>query len=275
MVVKKPCLEDFGLSERLIQKYNEQKQHYSIESQRVYNQQVVRRKVTFFLTLLLSLVFLIINISTEFEVGFCVGMTSILFLWGSIYGLWLFQTSDDFKYYETWIWKTDKGKKMSTDLIDQSLESLVKKYEDALRNHEELKKNQNKDFIYEYSLIKFAFCGPVGANIRITKRDHQWMVFSNCYLSNAQFYPQLSEYDYLYHNEEFQENYNQIIEQQKMNPPILKDELNLSEPVHFYYPQSNMFACMEGKKAGDNVYLIEPYMKLRYKVIEVVNPTFE
>lgn len=271
MIIKKPRPEDYGLSTESLQVYNSQKKNLFEK----YCRCVLTRKVIIAISIILTLVFLIVNLSTGFNIDALGVIFGIILSCDFIYGIILFQTWDHYSTVDQWTRCTELGSHFAKKLIDYDLSSAVTMYELALFAHKQRRNGQNTDSVYEFSLVKVAFCGLVGYNKGLTKQDSQYVVFSNEYLSNAQFYPRIEEYEYSHMDEEFKMKYDRLMEEQKDNPPILKKELRITKKVSFYYPCSDMFLAMKGKRSGDYVDLDESYMTLRYKILEVINPTFE
>jgi len=66
----------------------------------------------------------------------------------------------------------------------------------------------------------------------------------------------------------FRTYYNNLMEKQKSIQPKPKKALNLDAELKFYYPCSDMFACMKGKNEGDKVTIS---IGAEYRILEVRN----
>lgn len=255
--MKKPELKDFGLTEELLkQNKSEHETYYErLESHLKYRESV-RNKILV-VSLVVSVILLIINIAKGFEKNFAGISLGICLFWDVVYGLTYFQSKGESK----WDLSLELRNRIESEVINRQIDEAVKKYEEALREYEKKAFTINK-----YSLVKADLVTPMGTSVGI-----RWIVFSNIYLANSRSFPDI-EIPYIM-NKEFQDYYYKLTTKQKDITPIPKKHLNIQDKIEFYYPFSDMFFAMEGKKPRDTAELLMG--SIRYRILDVINPDFD
>ena len=146
--------------------------------------------------------------------------------------------------------------KIKAETIDSNVDDAIEKYNKAVEDYEEKAYSINK-----YSLVKVEVLAPLETSL-----GERWIVFSNIHLSNSRSFPDIdvpNEFD-----AEFEAYYNQLTERQLNIVPKPKKHLNITGKMEFYYPCSDIFLAMQGKRAGE---IAELWIGVRYKIITVIN----
>ena len=254
--MKKPRLEDYGLTEDLLSLNKKQYDLYWNKIDEFLAHRKYVRKVILIISLVVTGFIFIINIADNFETdpaGYTMG---ICFIWDIMYGLHFFQTSDESRFNLS----NEIKDKIKAETIDSDVDDAIEKYNKAVEDYEEKAYSINK-----YSLVKVEILAP----FELSLGEH-WIVFSNIHLSNSRSFPDIdvpSKFD-----AEFEAYYNQLTERQQNIVPKPKKYLNITEKMQFYYPCSDIFLAMQGKTAGETVEL---WTGVRYKIISVINPDVE
>lgn len=252
--MRKPLLSDFGLSEQLLKKHEEQEVEVERKLKGYLCEKKETRKKIGIASIVITIIALIIACALKFELAGQV-IIGIPVFWDVIFGLYYFQTSDE----STWDISYDKRQEIKYSVVDKRLETAIEKYEEAMRQY------KKESAINQDSLVKVAMLLPsIGKEEPVL--TEQWIVFSNEYLMNPRSFPDLSMYDWT--SVAFRTYYNKLMEKQKSIHPKPKKALNLDAELKFYYPCSDMFACLKGKNEGDKV---TTSMGVEYRILEVIN----
>lgn len=232
--MKKPALSDFNLTPELLKLNEKQHELYQKKLEEYIASKKEKSKTILICFILASLLALIMILTTEslfWEISF--GLLSVMDV---VTGFYYFQTK------ECSIWNVDMDirMKINEEVIDQEIDKNVNKYETALKEYEE-----KKFCINEYSLVKTKM------SVLETDIGIQWLVFSNKHLANPRSFPTLDLPDHS--NLEFEDYYYQLIEKQSSKIPKPKKHLNITEDMFFYYPCSDLFLAVKGKREGDRV----------------------
>jgi len=209
-------------------------------------------------SLVITFIAFVISAATGFDKNVTGYSMGICLLWDVTYGLYYFQTKDD----STWDVSFEKRKEIEKNIINADLQKKTDAYNAALRKYEDSLKI-NKESVVQVELLAPSISG--GRTVVSTI----WMVFSNIHLANPRSYPDM-EINFL-DVQSFRAEYNALIERQKSVPPRPKKHLGIgeSEKFQFYYPCSDMFSAMTGKKPGDIVSLS---IGVEYRILQVFNP---
>lgn len=172
--------------------------------------------------------------------------------WFSVYGfIWIqtFSLGIDISY--------EKRKELYDSVVDKDLEKRVSMYHDALYKYEK------SLIINKYSVVKAVLCLPPDYEKGIRTL---WIVFSNIHLANPRSFPDIDTPRHI--NDDFKRYYNYVIAKQSHIIPKPKKALNITGEFKFYYPCSDLFIALDGKKAGDEVFVNGV---TKYKILEVIN----
>lgn len=253
--MKKPTLKDFGLTEELLQKYENQKKEVQHLLQNEIYKRNNRYKNVFIIFALISFLFLIIAIATDFcEFSrIMLGLSVLCAFW--CLAIWFPLRKDNIEDVDE-----NKRREIERRIIDEDLDKAIFNYKIAMLEYGDMLK------VNEFSLVHVEYCRVVSQTNLLSMWD-EWIVFSNMYLENADSYPDLKTEDMA--SIEFEEYYRQLIEKQKNTAPKPKKEFSfINGELLFYYPCSNLFAEMEGKKEGDYVKISPEEV---YEILEVIN----
>lgn len=272
--MQKPELYDFGLDEKSIAE--NKKQHE--RSQQLLEEYFLKRKSIRKIILIISIVLVCIVIVVCCVIGFNNIVSGILLglslAWMATYGVIYFQYSDE----SNWNIRYDKKKEIEESIVDKKLEQAIENYHRALEKYEEsLKVNEYSIIQVEVLLPEFnmeAIFPEHGSNKTRTSLGKEWICFSNTYLANPQYYPNL---DNIYPNldninyDDFKNHYNSIVEMQKQFPPEPKNNLPIprGDKLVFYYTCSDAYYALKEKKVGDIVELSDGFYS--YKILQVFN----
>ena len=252
--MRKPTLEEFGLTEGSLKKYEQQEEEVERRLKGYLYEKEERRKKIGIASICVSAFILIGSIVAKFDEVSQV-LLGICLFWDVIFGLVYFQSKGE----STWSISWDTREKIKYSVIDKNFEQSIKDYEEAMRKY------KKANAINQYSLVRVAMLLP-----SIDKKEsvlaEQWIAFSNEYLANPRSFPDVSMYDWT--SSAFRTYYNALMEKQKDIQPRPKKALNLDGELKFYYPCSDMFACMKGKNEGDKV---TTSLGVEYRILEVRN----
>ncbi len=130
---------------------------------------------------------------------------------------------------------------------------------------------ENKSLsINEYSIVKAELLAPSAIEKgSFSSLGDRWIVFSNIYLSNSRSFPNLDIT--IKDINDWEDKYFDLLERQKKITPKFKKDLDISEEdkVEFYYPYTNMYYSLKGKRKGD-IVLVNNCVP--YRVKEVYTP---
>ena len=251
-VMKKPRLEDYDLTEDLVALNKRQYDLYWKKIDECLAHRKYVRKVILIISLVVTGFIFVINIADNFETdpaGFTMG---ICFAWDVMYGLYFSKKSDESRFNL----RDEVKDKIKAETIDSNVDDAIEKYNKAVEDYEE-----KAYFINKYSLVKVEVLAPLETSL-----GERWIVFSNIHLSNSRSFPDIdvpNEFD-----AEFEAYYNQLTERQLNIIPKPKKHLNITGKMEFYYPCSDIFLAMQGKRAGE---IAELGIGVRYKIITVIN----
>lgn len=252
--MKKPLLSDFGLSEQLLKRYEEQEAEVERKLKGHLCERKETRKKIGIASIVITIIALIVACTLKFDLAGQV-IIGIPVFWDVIFGLYYFQTSDD----STWDISYDKRQEIKYSVVDKRLEKAIEDYNEAMRQY------KKASAITQDSLVKVAMLLP-SIDKKETVLTEQWIAFSNIYLANPRSFPDISMYDCT--SPAFRKYYNDLIEKQQDIKPRPKKALNLDVELKFYYPCSDMFACIRGKNEGDK---ITTSLGVEYRILEVRN----
>ncbi len=250
--MRKPELEDYGLSKSLLHKYKQQEK-LADEKLESYIQTIKDRCNTIgMISIIILFITFFIFAATGFsETGAVV--FGIPAAWLGIYWVPWVQSRDygwsDVSY--------EKRKELHDSVVDEKLEKAVRQYEKALLEYEKSLK------INEYSVVRASLCLPFGDEREITT---QWIVFSNIHLANPRSFPDIRIPRYI--DDDFKDYYDYLITKQSSITPKPKKALNITGELKFFYPCSDLFLAFKGKKPGDSVFVNGV---TKYKILEVIN----
>lgn len=250
--MRKPLLSDFGLSEQLLKRYEEQEAEVERKLKGHLCERKKTRKKIVIASIVLTIIAQIVACTLKFDIVVQV-IIGILVFWGVIFGLYYFQTSDD------WDISYDKRQEIKYSVVDKRLEKAIEDYNEAMRQY------KKASAITQDSLVKVAMLLP-SIDKKETVLTEQWIAFSNIYLANPRSFPDISMYDWT--SPAFRKYYNDLIEKQQDIKPRPKKALNIDGKLKFYYPCSDMFACMKGKNEGDKIAIS---IGVEYRILEVRN----
>lgn len=249
--MKKPRMEDYGLTEELIKEYDRQKSRMRdlVEGYRT------KKKINLLVLIAIACIIIVcIIVKKDDPSSWSAALFFIAFPALGVF-LWILDA------YEGSI-SDEKRKEIENQVVDKKLENAVQKYNDATWKYIFLPISST---LNEKSLVNVDLL-----NLAIFENDRPirnfWIVFSNIYLKNAKDYPEITSY--MRNSDEFEDYYNNLIERQKSHPPVLKSNLNIEGEVEFYYPCSDLFFELEGSKEGD---IVETGIGVRYKIKKIIN----
>lgn len=260
--MKKPELHDFGLDEKSIAENKRQHDR----SHQLLEEYVLKRKSIRKTILIISIVAVCIIIVSCLIIGFnntaCGILLGLSLFWMVTYGVIYFQYSSE----TSWDISYDKKKEIEDSVVDKRLEQSIANYNRAIDKYEESLK------VNEHSVIEVEMLLP---DFGLDKKRHSlgitWMCFSNIHLANPQYYPNINANKKNIDYDDFESYYKSIIEMQKSFPPEPKKDTPIPHgaKLEFYYPCSDAYLTLKGKKVGDIVEL--PYGVCGYKILQVFN----
>ncbi len=252
--MKKPLLSDFGLTEQILEKHEENKQEVKRREEHYLRYaKAIRKKILIISLVVTFIVFLIAGV-LEFNT-FSEVMLALCLFWDGVFGFYMFQTSDDSVGDILW----SKRQEIRYKVIDKNIEQAIDDYNDALWKY------KKAAAINQHSLVRAELLLPPIREERMSMGE-RWIVFSNIYLSNPRSYPDIMISSLS--DPSFKEYYYDLLEKQKKTPPKPKKALNIEGDFEFYYPCSDMFLALKGKNEGDIVNLS---IGTSYKILEVIN----
>ncbi len=257
--MRKPELQDFGLSETLVEKNKQQHQKCEEMLKVALESRKSTRKTILIVSLVITAIAFIIVAATGFETEATGIVMGICLFWDATYGIIYFQYSGE----TVWDLSYEKRKQIEAQVIDEKIENAIEKYNKAMAEYEKSRG------INEYSIVKAEMLiPPIMDNKEYTSLGTGWMVFSNIHLRNPQSYPDLA----LNTNDfsSFESKYFALIERQKSAPPKAKKNSPIpqEEKLEFYYPCSDMYMGLKEKKEGE---IVELPIGMCYKILKVIN----
>ena len=252
--MRKPTLEEFGLTEGSLKKYEQQEEEVERRLKGYLYEKEERRKKIGIASICVSAFIILGSIVAKFDEVSQI-LLSICLFWDVTFGFVYFQSKGE----TTWSISWDTREKIKYSVIDKKFEQSIKDYDEAMRQY------KKASAINQDSLVKVAMLLP-SIGKEETVLAEQWIVFSNEYLANPRSFPDVSMYDWT--SAAFRTYYNNLMEKQKSIQPKPKKALNLDAELKFYYPCSDMFACMRGKNEGDKVTIS---IGAEYRILEVRN----
>lgn len=255
--MKRPELSDYGLTEKMIEQNKREHELYDEKLRGYLENRKTNKKVIWIISLIISGIFLIINMANGFETDFAGGCFAMCLFWDVTYGIYYLQTHDE----TVWDISYDKRDMIEKETINKKIDNAIQKYTKDVEEYEKKAHSVN-----EYSLVRAELLTHFGTSL-----GARWIVFSNIYLANPRSFPVLENPNIF--DSDFRARYEQLTTRQRSITPKPKKCLNISDKMEFYYPCSELFGAMENKQSGDVVTLLYGYVV--YKIIEVINPHYE
>ena len=255
--MKRPELSDYGLTEKMIEQNKREHVLYDEKLRGYLENRKTNKKVICIISLIISGIFLIINMANGFETDFAGGCFAMCLFWDVTYGIYYLQTHDE----TVWDISYDKRDVIEKETINKKIDDAIQKYTKDVEEYEKKAHSVN-----EYSLVRAELLTPFGTSL-----GARWIVFSNIYLANPRSFPDLENPNIF--DSDFRARYEQLTTRQRSITPKPKKCLNISDKMEFYYPCSELFSATENKQAGDVVTIL--YGSVVYKIIEVINPHYE
>ena len=154
--MKRPELSDYGLTEKMIEQNKREHELYDEKLRGYLENRKTNKKVIWIISLIISGIFLIINMANGFETDFAGGCFAMCLLWDVTYGIYYFQTHDE----TVWDISYDKRDMIEKETINKKIDDVIKKYTKDVEEYEKKAHSVN-----EYSLVRAELLTPFGTSL--------------------------------------------------------------------------------------------------------------